>query len=302
MRAYGESFGGEGVSQPALSRLLVTIPVVSVAALLFFILWKWEWFGYGRPLYAQFPLWLWDVVRPELEFGKLFYWGTGLLFLAAEFLWPARAINRRTQLSWDLSSYILGNISYQFAFLFFIVVLPGTGPALLGEAHTVVRVIMLLLMTDFLAYWSHRLRHTAPLWPMHRWHHASENLYWLSGNRTTLIDYVWLAGPSFLTFWLFSLSITEGIVVVSLYTLANHWAHANLQTGNRYLEWLIITPRFHRLHHSQAPEHFNSNFAVLFTIWDRIFGTFSDPDTTASEYPLGLPGNTAEKLRMMTGI
>jgi sterol desaturase/sphingolipid hydroxylase (fatty acid hydroxylase superfamily) len=137
---------------------------------------------------------------------------------------------------------------------------------------------------------------------MHRWHHASQNLYWFSGNRTTLIDYLWLAGPSFLTFWLFSLSVTEGIVVVSLYTFANHWAHANLKMGNRYVEWFIITPRFHRLHHSQAPEHFNSNFAVLFTIWDRIFGTFSDPDTTASEYPIGFPGPTGEKLRMMIGI
>lgn len=302
MRSYGDLLGEERVALHTLSRPLVLIPILSIVALLVFLLWNWEWFGYGRPLYAQFPLWLWAIVRPEIEFSKLFYWLSGLLFLAGEFLLPARVIDRRGQLPWDISSYILGGISYQFALLFFILVLPGAGPALLGEAHTVVRVVALLLVTDFLAYWSHRLRHTAQLWPMHRWHHASENLYWFSGNRTTLIDYVWLAGPSFLTFWLFSLSVTEGIVVVSLYTLANHWAHANLKMGNRYLEWLIITPRFHRLHHSQAPEHFNSNFGVLFTIWDRIFGTFSDPDTTAAEYPLGIPGGSAEKVRMMMGI
>jgi len=302
MRTYSGSLGAQGTAQPGLNRLLVTVPVVSVAALLFFILWKWEWFGYGRPLYAQFPRWLWDVVRPELEFSKLFYFGMGLLFLAGEFLWPARAIKRSTQLPWDLSSYVLGGISYQLAFLLYIVVLPGTGPALLSEAHSVVRVIVLLLVTDFLAYWSHWLRHTPPLWAMHRWHHASENLYWFSGNRTTLIDYLWLAGPSFLTFWLFSLSVTEGLVVVSLYTFANHWAHSNLKMGNRYLEWFFITPRFHRLHHSQAPEHFNSNFGVLFTIWDRIFGTYTDPDMAGSDYPIGFPVPTKEKLRMMLGV
>ena len=83
---------------------------------------------------------------------------------------------------------------------------------------------MLFLVTDFLAYWSHWVRHTPPLWPVHRWHHASENLYWFSGNRTSPIDYLWLAGPSFSHLLAFSLSVTEGMFVSHVYVL-NHWTH-----------------------------------------------------------------------------
>ena len=190
-----------------------------------------EMLGLSRPWYVQGLVWFWRAVRPGA--GTWFYWAAGFLLLAAEYRWPARVIHRRAQLHWDMASYVVGGVYIQLTTLFFVALLPPHRPAILGGAHPVVRVLLLLLVTDAIAYWSHRLRHTAPLWPIHRWHHAPEHLYWLAGNRTTPIDYLLLAAPSFLTFWLFSLSAGEATLAVLTYTFLNHLTHANVHWGTR---------------------------------------------------------------------
>ena len=276
------------------------IPTLSGVAFLLFLLMNREKLGLNRPLHMQLLVWLWNVARPD--FDKSFYWAAGLLFLAAEYRWPARAINRRVHLHWDVASYVVGGIYIQLTALFFIALLPHHRPAILGGSHPIVRILVLLLVTDVIAYWSHRLRHTVPFWPIHRWHHAPEHLYWFSGNRTSAIDYLLLAGPSFLTFWFFSLSPREGMLVVLTYTFLNHWMHANVGWGTRWMEWLLVTPRYHHIHHSQVSEYFNTNFGIIFSFWDRIFCTFLDPDAIVAQYPLGLPCRTREKLRMMGGV
>ena len=108
-------------------RLLVIVPRRRTGVALLVLLVKWDEFGYGRPLYSQFPRWIWGVVRPELEFSKLFYFGMGLLFWPAEYLGrpghqpfrpscpgTCRATSGRPQLSVCVS--------------FFIVVLPAPVP------------------------------------------------------------------------------------------------------------------------------------------------------------------------------
>ena len=46
----------------------------------------------------------------------------------------------------------------------------------------------------------------------------------------------------------------------------------------RYLEWVIVTPRFHHLHHGSSEAFHNINYGAQFTIWDRLFHTFVSPD------------------------
>jgi sterol desaturase/sphingolipid hydroxylase (fatty acid hydroxylase superfamily) len=243
-------------------------------------------------------------LRNALGFGRetLFFWMAGLLFLVAEYRWPARQVDRRADLHWDLANYVAAGIYIQLVALIFIALLPHQRPGFLRGTHPEWRIIMLLAATDFIAYWSHRLRHTTAFWPMHQWHHAPVNLYWLSGNRTTLADYLLLAAPSFLTFFLFALPPREALLAGLGYTVFNHWMHANVRWGHRSLEWLLVTPRFHPIHHSQSSEHFNANFGVIFTVWDRLFGTLRSPDAVGAADRVGLPGGTVAKIRMMLGV
>lgn len=292
-----------GEPQLAVRWLTILVPVAGVIALLGVVLVNWGSFGYLQPWYREVLNWVWIAIRPEWAFGKLFYWVVGALFLAAEYLRPARSIRRLGQLPWDIASYIVGGICYQLALLFYIVVLPVRETGILGDFNAVVRIAVLFLIADFMGYWLHRWRHSPALWPMHRWHHAPENLYWFSGNRTSPMDYLLLSAPSFVTVWLFSTSVTETVAVVCIYTFFNHWTHSNVDAGNtRWMEWLFMTPRVHRIHHSEMPEHYNSNYGVILTVWDRLFGTYTDPDATRSDFAVGFPSDTANKLRMMAGV
>ena len=61
-----------------------------------------------------------------------------------------------------------------------------------------------------------------------------------------------------------------------------HVYHANLRTNYGPLKHILVTPQSHRIHHSIEPRHQNKNFGVLFTVWDRFFGTLY---TNYEEYP-----------------
>jgi sterol desaturase/sphingolipid hydroxylase (fatty acid hydroxylase superfamily) len=69
------------------------------------------------------------------------------------------------------------------------------------------------------------------------------------------------------------------------------------------LNWLIVTPDYHRIHHS-ATLHRGKNLAGTFRIWDMMFGTYVDPATVKEEFLLGLGEQVDKKqiARMMAGV
>ena len=64
---------------------------------------------------------------------------------------------------------------------------------------------------------------------------------------------------------------------------------------------LFVTPRFHFVHHSANKTFGNSNYGQLLTIWHRLFGTFTEPDTVPSDQSLGL-GYPADNVKMLLGM
>lgn len=65
--------------------------------------------------------------------------------------------------------------------------------------------------------------------------------------------------------------------------LVDTFIHLNLKLSYGRLSWLLPGPQNHRIHHSRLPEHRNKNFAVVFPLWDVIFGTYYHP--RKDEYP-----------------
>jgi sterol desaturase/sphingolipid hydroxylase (fatty acid hydroxylase superfamily) len=63
----------------------------------------------------------------------------------------------------------------------------------------------------------------------------------------------------------------------------NDWMHVNVTWRSNWLEWFVVTPRYHHIHHSDDPAHYTANLAALFTFWDRLFGTYVDPDRVQGE-------------------
>jgi sterol desaturase/sphingolipid hydroxylase (fatty acid hydroxylase superfamily) len=68
---------------------------------------------------------------------------------------------------------------------------------------------------------------------------------------------------------------------VVLIILWNDIMHTNARLSpslQRLLEWVVTTPRYHHIHHSEDPQHRGVNLASILTIWDRLARTYVDPD------------------------
>lgn len=153
--------------------------------------------------------------------------------------------------------------------------------------------IVCLLLVDLLSYWSHRLRHRALFFPLHAVHHSSEALDWLAAARMhpidEIVDNVAISVPLLLLGpapWVF---LVLGPITL-LYTLFTH-AAVDLPLGP--LRHVIVGPAFHRAHHAlDAP---GVNYAGMFSLWDRVFGTFRDPDTITAPQRFGVESPAVER-------
>ena len=143
-----------------------------------------------------------------------------------------------------------------------------------------VKLMLGVAMFDFVTYWFHRLSHTVPfLWRFHRVHHSDTKMDASSNFRSHPLEaYLWFGTSNMLAAGIFGLDLlTFGLyflIVTPLFFLE----HANL----RFPAWLdktlglvFTTPNIHKIHHDQDQHYTDSNFADIFILWDRLFGTFT---------------------------
>ena len=209
------------------------------------------------------------------------YIGLGVLATIAELVIPARRLKYGKALPMDLVAFAV----YQLAMVpaAYFVTDPIKGyipvPSLLREIPWPIRFVAFYLLADMGSYWMHRLMHSKHLWRVHRWHHSPVYLYWLAGVRATIPQQILFNLP-FIVFlpllagaplWAFVFMLIEGV-------WRNHWQHMNVTWRSNWLEYVIVTPRFHHIHHASDAELHDTNFGSLFTMWDRLFGTYRSPD------------------------
>ena len=140
------------------------------------------------------------------------------------------------------------------------------------------QLLAFLLLADFIGYWTHRTFHTGRrLWRVHAVHHSSAELDWLSAVRVhplnDAISTALVATP-LLLLGFDRLTIAAYLPFVTLYAIG---LHANVTWDFGPLRYVVASPRFHRWHHSAAPQARDKNFAGLFAFWDILFGTFYLP-------------------------
>ena len=158
----------------------------------------------------------------------------------------------------------------------------------LSGLSPVLVIIYLVLSYDFINYWEHRFEHRF-LWPVHAVHHSVSELH-----AANSFNHPLQGGMSFLVHSLhFSLIRLDSYALpFAASFLISIWAiliHSPTRVNLGPLWRIIVDSRFHRIHHSIEPRHFGKNFAPIFSIWDRMFGTayFPAPD----EFPdVGLDG------------
>jgi sterol desaturase/sphingolipid hydroxylase (fatty acid hydroxylase superfamily) len=166
----------------------------------------------------------------------------------------------------------------------------------------IVRAALFVIIGDFGYYWVHRAMHTKWLWNIHRWHHSPPYMYWLMGARGSLIQQTLVNIPYIFAQALLVVSPWwTGLAILFKNGLQNNWMHLNVSWGPRWLEWFIVTPRYHHIHHSDNPQYYGANVAALFPIWDRLFGTYVDPDRVAGRLNFGT-NEKAARWRLALGL
>lgn len=151
--------------------------------------------------------------------------------------------------------------------------------------------ILLFLLTDFVWYWYHRLAHEINLlWMVHVVHHQSEDFnYTVSARITVLQSVVRTAFWSVLPLIGFPAHmITTMLLIHGLYPF---FIHTRLIGKLGLLEYILVTPSHHRVHHASNPEYLDKNYGDVLIIWDKLFGTFQK-EGQVPVYGLTKPLNT----------
>jgi sterol desaturase/sphingolipid hydroxylase (fatty acid hydroxylase superfamily) len=139
-----------------------------------------------------------------------------------------------------------------------------------------VQFLAILLLTDLVQYWVHRLFHRVSwLWRFHELHHSTDAMDWLAGSRLHLVDVAVTRGLTYVPIYLFGFSEAALFAYVVFVSVQATFIHANVRWKFGPLRWVLTTPQFHHWHH--GAEAIDKNFAVHLPLLDWLFGTFHLP-------------------------
>ena len=139
-----------------------------------------------------------------------------------------------------------------------------------------------VIFADLLAYWNHRFQHKF-IWPVHALHHSQTELHaanYYGHFSEGAFRFVLFALPLSLVH--FEFASTPFVIAVARDTL-ERFIHSPTTINFGPLARVLVEPRYHRIHHSTDPRHFDKNFGILFSFWDRLFGTAYTP--THDDWP-----------------
>jgi len=136
--------------------------------------------------------------------------------------------------------------------------------------------VLAILMADLIYYVWHRLNHYVPwFWASHFPHHTAKRLNVLTSVRQGWTDVLSLTWLSWAPLGFLGFSPLQVGVYFSLLLIWEACVHSEWAPRLGPLEWVLVTPSHHRVHHSLESAHINRNFGGLLIAWDRLFGTFA---------------------------
>lgn len=152
--------------------------------------------------------------------------------------------------------------------------------------------LLAVMMMDLIgAYLVHLIQHkTAWMWHFHKIHHTDTAVDATTALRHHPVESVFRVGALLLAILITGIPIWMVMFYQSLSALMSQFNHANIHLPHwldKGLSWIIVSPDMHKVHHSRYQPETDSNYANIFSIWDRLFGTFvTVKDTTSLRYGL----------------
>ena len=186
-------------------------------------------------------------------------------------------INRSADVISSLSSGMSNTIRDSIKFTFAIITYSW-----LVERITIIKleplwlaVVIAFLVEDFSGYWVHRLNHRVNvLWNRHFIHHSSEDFNLSCALRQSISNTLKFSAIFMVPAALLGVPASIFAILGPLHLYMQLWYHTQMINKLGFLEYIIVTPSHHRVHHAINSEYIDKNYSQILIIWDKLFGTF----------------------------
>ncbi len=137
--------------------------------------------------------------------------------------------------------------------------------------------VVAFVLDDLAYYWFHRTAHRVRwFWASHVVHHSSQHYNLSTALRQTWTGFVSLAFLFRLPLFLIGFPPAMVFFVAGLNLVYQFWIHTEtIQRMPRWFEAVMNTPSHHRVHHATNPRYLDRNYAGVFIVWDKLFGTYT---------------------------
>ena len=144
------------------------------------------------------------------------------------------------------------------------------------------------LLQDFAYYVHHLVDHSSRLfWAVHVTHHNSEKFNITTGFRSPVFQpfyrYLFFSPLAFIGF-----NPLHIMTAYAVFQIHGTWIHTKTIKSLGFLEWFLVTPSHHRVHHACNDRYLDRNMGMGLIIWDRIFGTFEKEDPNYEPIKFGI--------------
>ena len=141
------------------------------------------------------------------------------------------------------------------------------------------KVLVGVMLLDFFgAYLAHYVEHKVkPLWMVHLVHHSDHKVDTTTANRHHPIESVVRFAFTLLGVFIVGVPVAYIMIYQALSLIFTQFTHANVKLNKRVdklLSYVIISPDMHKIHHHYVLPYTDSNYGNIFSIWDRLFGTY----------------------------
>ncbi|MBL8269319.1 sterol desaturase family protein [Steroidobacter sp.] len=212
---------------------------------------------------------------------------SALVFIPIEKAMAVRQMSPlRAEWRTDLAYFFMSHIFVQFIL---IAVTASTAtvaafaawPSLQASIQSLpvwVQFLLAVFCADLAQALLHRAYHNIPwLWRFHAVHHSSRNMDWLAGSRVHAVEIILTRSSVLLPLVVLGFSSAAVNAYVILVGLQAVLAHANLRLNFGWLEYLLVTPRYHHWHHARDAAYVDVNYAIHLPLIDMLMGTFKRP-------------------------
>ena len=137
--------------------------------------------------------------------------------------------------------------------------------------------LIAFICIDFASYWNHRLNHKINVfWNIHVIHHSSEEFNLACALRQSISGLLGYGALFLIPAAILGVPAEIISVLAPMHLFGQFWYHTRHIGKLGWLEYILVTPSQHRVHHAINPIYIDKNLSAIFCVWDRMFGTFQE--------------------------